>query len=89
MKKKETLHVIEKLGFEIRTKRENFALYRHGGKLILTTAVPKGRGDLHVKNQFRQQLKLTETQLNEAVRCPFGRKEYLEHLIALGHVTKD
>ena len=89
MKKKAALRVVQKLGFEIRTRKERFALYRHRGKLILTTAVPKGHGDLYVANQFRQQLKLSREQLREAVRCPFGAREYLEHLLDLGHIESD
>jgi hypothetical protein len=84
VKKKAALAVVKKLGFKVRKGKENFAKFHHNGLLILTTAVPKGRGDMYVSNQFRLQLRLSREQLDLAVRCPFGPGEYLAHLEKTG-----
>jgi hypothetical protein len=81
IKKQQATKVLKKLNFEMRVAKERFAKFRHKGKLILTTAVPKGKGDMYVSNQFRKQLKLSDSQLREAINCPLGYREYLDHLI--------
>jgi hypothetical protein len=80
MTKQEAHKVVEKLGFTARKGKEIFYLYKYNGRLIHTTAIPKGKGPLHVENDFRQQLRITRDQLALAVRCPFGAPEYLRHL---------
>jgi len=89
MTKQEALRIVEKLGFELRPRKEIFCLYKHKGRLITTTAVPKGRGPLYVENDFRQQLKISREQLALAKKCPFGAKEYKGHLIELGLIEED
>lgn len=84
IKKQQALSVLKKLQFDIRTGGERFARFYHRGTLVLTTAVPHGKGDMYVSNQFRQQLKINQDQLREAIRCPFGHNEYLAHLEARG-----
>ena len=80
MKKRDALKVVKKLGFSLRHGKELFAKYKHEGQLVLTTAVPKGRGDLHFESAFRKQLCLNRVQLDAAVRCPFRARHYVEHL---------
>jgi len=86
IKKREALSVLEKLCFDARTRKERFAKFFYDGKLVLTTAVPKGSGDNYSSNQFRQQLKLDEEQLGQAIRCPFRYKDYVAHLRDHGHI---
>jgi hypothetical protein len=80
IKKKQALTVLQKLKFEIRSTKERFAKFVYNDVIILTTSVPKGKGDLRVSDQFRKQLKLNENQFREAVRCPLGYDEYIKHL---------
>ena len=89
MTKQEAHRVVEKLGFTSRKGKELFYLYRHNGLLITTTAIPKGKGPLHVENDFRQQLKLSREQLDLAKKCPFGAKEYVTHLKAIGKIEEE
>lgn len=86
LKRQEAMRILHKLRFEIRSTGERFAKFYFNGTLVLTTAVPKGKGDMYVSNQFRQQLKLAESQLLEAKRCPFGYDEYVAHLRAAGRL---
>ena len=60
MKKREAIRVCRKLGLKERPRKELQYTYRGPtGKLLLTTAVPKGRGDLspYVARKFRNQLR--------------------------------
>lgn len=89
MTKQEALRIVEKLGFSARKGKELFFLFRHEGRLITTTAIPKGKGTLHVENDFRQQLRVTREQLVLAKKCPFGAKEYVKHLAEIGLIESD
>lgn len=80
MTKQEALKVVRKLGLRERKGKEIFFKFVYGGTTILTTAVPKGKGELRIERKFRQQLKLTKEQLAAAVKCPFKRRHYLKHL---------
>lgn len=80
MTKQEAHKVVEKLGFTVRKGKELFYLYKYKGRLIHTTAIPKGKGQLHVENDFRQQLRISRDQLALAIKCPFGADEYIQHL---------
>jgi hypothetical protein len=87
--KQEAHKIVAKLGFESRKGKELFYLYRYKGKLITTTAIPKGKGPLHVENDFRQQLKISRDQLLLAKKCPFGAEEYQAHLAGAGLIEED
>ena len=89
MTKQEALRIVDKLGFTARKGKELFFLFRHKGRLITTTAIPKGKGTLHVENDFRQQLRVTREQLALARKCPFGAEEYLRHLAEIGLIPDD
>jgi len=86
IKKNQALKVLQKLKFKYRTNKERFAKFYFEETLILTTSVPKGKGDLYVSNQFRQQLKLNEQQLSDAIRCPLDFNKYIEHLKSIGKI---
>ncbi len=86
MKKKEALKVVRKLGLEERRGKELFFKFSHNDKLILTTAIPKGQGDLYIEDKFRGQLKLTRAQLEGARKCPFKKKDYIKHLQEIGSI---
>ncbi len=86
IKKTEALGVLKKFRFEIRSGKERFAKFYYEDMLILTTSVPQGKGDMHVSNQFRQQLKLNPQQLKDAVNCPLKYDGYIEHLKQIGQI---
>jgi len=87
--KQEAHKIVDKLGFQLRKGKELFYLYKHNGRLITTTAIPKGKGPLYIENDFRQQLKVSRDQLALAKKCPFGAEEYLHHLIDIGAIEDD
>lgn len=89
MTKQEALRIVEKLGFTARHGKELFYKYVHQGKLITTTAIPKGKGTLHIENDFRQQLRVNREQLALAKKCPFGAKEYRQHLTEVGLIDEE
>jgi hypothetical protein len=89
MTKQEALRIVEKLGFTARHGKELFYKYVYQGKLITTTAIPKGRGTLHIENDFRQQLRVNREQLALAKKCPFGAKEYRKHLAEVGLIDEE
>jgi hypothetical protein len=89
MTKQEALKIVEKLGFTARNGKELFYKYRHKGVLITTTAIPKGKGQLHIENDFRQQLRVSREQLALAKKCPFGAEEYLKHLAEIGLIEEE
>ena len=89
MTKQEALRIVEKLGFTARHGKELFYKYVYQGKLITTTAIPKGRGPLHIENDFRQQLRVNREQLALAKKCPFGAKEYRKHLAEVGLIDDE
>ena len=55
---------------------------RYQGKRVLTTYYSFGSGDMGkvATSKFRSQLKLNQSQLREAIRCPFTFEDYIESL---------
>jgi hypothetical protein len=89
MTKQEALRIVVKLGFVARNGKELFYKYVYDGRLITTTAIPKGKGTLHIENDFRQQLRVNREQLALARKCPFGAAEYRRHLVDIGLIEED
>jgi len=87
IKKKEALGVIKKFGLPLKGKKERIAILHSNGQRILSTAVPKGRGDMICTDKFRSQLCLNEDELRGAVQCPFGKPEWFSKLKMLGRIT--
>jgi hypothetical protein len=82
--KQEAGKVVTKFGMEERKGKHLFYKLIWEGKLVLTTAIPKGRGPLNCRDKFRNQLCLDEKQLSDAVACPFKRSDWIEHLRNIG-----
>jgi hypothetical protein len=77
--------LVEKFGFETRDSRDLLAWFVYGGRTIVRTKRSKGgSGDLPMQHAIRQQLKLDEEQLRQAVRCTFSRDDYIELLRSKG-----
>jgi hypothetical protein len=87
--KQDAIKVVEKFGLVERTRKERLFKLVYNGVTILATAVPKGRGPLHVTNEFRKQLYLTREQLTSAIDCPFKAPQWLARLQELGILPKD
>jgi len=84
----EALKIARKLGLQERRGKEIFFKLVHGGRTILTTAVPKGRGPLLFTNKFRNQLLLNQEQFEGARKCPFQDSHYLAHLTTIGRIPE-
>lgn len=90
IKLREAKKVLEKLRFVPSGKSKDIIWkYYYKGKYILKTRYSKGRGDMpgKVADKFRTQLKLNEGQMREAIRCPFGQKDYIKVLTEKGLIS--
>lgn len=85
----DALRVVGKFELVERTNKERFYKLVYNGVTILTTSIPKGRGPLHVTNQFRKQLYLEREQLTDAVNCPFKKTHWYASLRNLGVLPEE
>ena len=88
MKAKEFDRVVEKLGFQTRDSGDRLAWLEHEGKIIIRTRRSHGSGDVPMADAIRQQLKLNEDQLRDAVDCTMTRAKYLDVLRSKGLVAE-
>ena len=73
--------VVRKFGFRTRQSGDVLAWLEINGRPVIRTKRSRaGSGDLPQHHRIRQQLKLTEEQLRDAVNCPLDRDGYLETL---------
>lgn len=87
IKKREAIKVLGKLGFVPAGKSKDIIWkYYHHGKYVLGTRHSKGTGDMpgKIADKFRIQLKLNETQMRDAIRCPFEQEDYIDVLTKKG-----
>ena len=84
IKAREFDHLVAKLGLKVRDSHDLLAWFEVDGKIITRTRRSKGSGDLPMQHSIRQQLKLNEQQLREAVRCTLTREQYVDILQARG-----
>jgi hypothetical protein len=89
MTKQEAGRVVIKFGMQERKGKELFYKFIWQGTTILTTAIPKGRGSLHIEDKFRNQLRLNAEQLADARKCPFKRQHYVQHLKDIGLIPEE
>jgi hypothetical protein len=87
--KQQAIRVATKFGMEERKGKHLFYKFIWKGIIVLTTAVPKGKGQLHCRDKFRGQLRLSEGQLEDAVACSFGLSQLIEHLQQIGKIPKE
>lgn len=76
--------IISKFEFKTRDSGDLLAWFEYDGKLILKTKRSKGSGELPMQHSIRQQMKLNETQLKDAIRCTINRQDYIRILRAKG-----
>ncbi|MFC1699985.1 hypothetical protein ACFL1I_08560 [Candidatus Omnitrophota bacterium] len=89
IKKKEALAVLNKFNMPPAGKKERLAKFYYQGERILTTAVPKGRGDMICTDKFRSQLHLSPEQLRKAVACPFRIDDFILKLREKGYISSN
>lgn len=80
IKAKEFDRLMAKFEFKTRDGADRLAWLEHDGRVVLRTRRSHGSGDLPAAHSIRQQLKLNETQLREAVSCSITRDGYIEIL---------
>lgn len=84
IKAKEFDHLVGKLGLRTRDSADLLAWFEFEGRIIVRTRRSKGSGDLPMQHSIRQQLKLNENQLRQAISCKLTREEYVEILRSKG-----
>lgn len=77
--------IVRKFGFETRDSRDLLAWLEVDGKRVVRTRrSKKSSGDLPMHHSIRQQLRLSEDELREAIACTLGREGYVALLRAKG-----
>ncbi len=70
--------LVNKFGFETRNSKDLLAWLVIGDKIVIRTRRShKSSGDLPMFHSIRQQLRLTNDQLREAIRCTLDREAYI------------
>lgn len=83
MKAHEFDRVVRKFGMATREGRDLLAWFEYEGRVITRTRRSRGAKDIPFR-LVRQQLKLDENQLREAVRCDLTLDGYIAILQARG-----
>lgn len=84
IKRKEFDRLVDKFGLTTRNSGDLLAWLVIDGKMVVRTKRSNKQGDLPMQDSIRQQLKLNETQLKEAIDCRLSRDGYLEILRSKG-----
>lgn len=84
IKAKEFDHLVAKFGLRTRDSADLLAWFEFEGKIITRTRRSKGSGDLPMQHSIRQQLKLNEEQLRQAVSCYLTKDDYIAILRTKG-----
>lgn len=81
IKAKDFDHLVEKFGFETRNARDKLAWLVHEGQIVVRTkrSLTKGE-DLPFQHSIRQQMKLNEEELRQALSCTLSRDDYISLL---------
>jgi hypothetical protein len=69
--------IISKFEFKTRNSGDLLAWFEHEGKIIVRTRRSKSSGELPMQHSIRQQMKLNETQLKDAIQCTINRQDYI------------
>ncbi len=81
IKAKDFDRLIAKLGFHTRDSGDRLAWFQHEGKVAVRTSRShiKG-GDLPFQHSIRQQMKLNDYELREALSCHLSKDDYVSLL---------
>ena len=70
--------LVRKFGFETRNSKDLLAWLEVDGKVVARTRRSnKSSSDLPRHHSIRQQMRLNDDQLREAVKCTLGRDSYV------------
>ena len=70
--------LVSKFGFETRNSKDLLAWLEIDGKVVVRTRRSnKSSGDLPRHHSIRQQMRLNDDQLREAVKCTLDRDAYV------------
>jgi hypothetical protein len=87
IKAREFDRLVAKFGFRIRDSGDLLAWFEYEGKIVTRTRRSKGSGDLPMQHSIRQQLKLSEEQLRQAVNCHLTKDDYIQILRGKGLIS--
>ena len=77
--------LVQKFDFKTRNSRDLLAWLEVDGKVVVRTRRSKqSSGDLPMQHSIRQQLRLNDDQLREAVSCTLDRDSYITLLRGKG-----
>ena len=77
--------LISKFEFQTRDRGDLLAWLEFDGKVVVRTKRSHTRGrDLPFQHNIRQQMKLNQEELNQALRCVLDRDGYIELLRGKG-----
>lgn len=77
--------LVTKFGFQTRNSRDLLAWLTVDGKVVVRTRrSKKSSGDLPMFHSIRQQLKLSDRQLREAISCKLDKASYIDILRSKG-----
>jgi hypothetical protein len=80
IKDREFDHLMDKFEFKVRDSGDLLAWFEVDGKMVTRTRRSHKRGDLPMQHSIRQQLKLSEEQLRQAIDCKLNRNDYIQIL---------
>lgn len=80
IKDREFDHLMDKFEFKVRDSGDLLAWFEVDGKMVTRTRRSHKRGDLPMQHSIRQQLKLSEEQLRQAIDCRLNRNDYIQIL---------
>lgn len=84
IKKDEGRRVVNKFQMKRVPRSSNHEIYRFyhpkTGRFAGRAKISFGKGEMTVPDKFRKELHLTEEQMREAIRCPFGLEDWLRVL---------
>ena len=88
MKKSEMEKIFRKLSLQIRSTGHNYGWLVLNGKKILRVHYSHGKGDIPEKitNKIRGQLKLSQKDFRELIKCPLTIEEYINILKQKGFI---
>lgn len=91
MKKKDIDKLFSKLELTVRSTGHHYGWLMIDDVKILRVHYSHGKGDIPGKviHKIRGQLKLSETDFTNLVRCPLSRKEYLKILEEKGYLLPE
>jgi hypothetical protein len=76
--------IIDKFGYETRQGDHLFAWLVYDGQIVLRTRRSNKKGVLPMEHAIRQQMKLSQVELREAIACSLTRDAYIALLVEKG-----